>query len=176
MGALIAHPEVHHTVPQYLLRLRDKADAATLAGEGIELWLSFEHEAIRYGVDPDISRTDLTALIDASTVVMARSEHRAHHEKDFVRWGRRGGLVTLQRYGRTWFTALARYWWGRISSRSYTAQGRRYQDTSERTAGGHTPSKRAGTIDQPGKGATALRALRGLSISTGEVAVIRKDI
>ena len=87
MGALIAHPEVHHTVPQYLLRLRDKADAVALDGEGIELWLSFEHEAIRYGVDPDISRTDLAALIDASTVVMERSEHRAHHETDFVRWG-----------------------------------------------------------------------------------------
>ena len=67
METLIAHPEVHHTVPQYLLRLRDKADAATLDGEGIELWLSFEHEAIRYGVDPDISRTDLSALIKAST-------------------------------------------------------------------------------------------------------------
>jgi len=37
------------------------------------------------------------ALIDAFTVVMERAEHRAHHEADFVRWGRRGGLVTLQK-------------------------------------------------------------------------------
>ena len=115
METLIAHPEVHHTVPHYLLRLRDKADAAAFDGEGIELWLSFEHEAIRYGVDPDISRTDLAALIDASTVVMEHSEHRAHHERDFVRWGRRGGLVTLKRYGRAWFALLALRRWEKIA-------------------------------------------------------------
>jgi hypothetical protein len=117
METLTSSPstEIHHTVPQCLLRLRDRAENAPLSGEGIELWLEYEHEAMRYGVDPDVPRADLAALIDASTVVMERSEHRAHHAKDFVRWGRRGGLVTLQRYGRTWFTSLARYRWGQIS-------------------------------------------------------------
>lgn len=100
--------EIHHTVPQCLLRLRDRADAASLDGEGIELWLEFEYEAIRYGVDPDMSRDDLAALIDASCVLMERTEHRATHESDFVRWGRQGGLETLRRYGRGWFVLLGR--------------------------------------------------------------------
>ena len=39
--------EVHHRIPQCLLRLRDKADAAPLDSEGIELWLEYEHEAMR---------------------------------------------------------------------------------------------------------------------------------
>ncbi len=68
--------EIHHTIPRCLLRLRHKADSAALDGEGIELWLEYEHEAMRYGVDPDISRDDLAALIDASTVVLERGAHR----------------------------------------------------------------------------------------------------
>ena len=109
--------EIHHTVPQYLLRLRDRADAAPLDGEGIELWLEFEYEATRYGVDPDISRDDLAAHIDASCVVMERAEHRATHSEasDFVHWGRRGGLQTLRRYGRAWFALLGRRRHGRIT-------------------------------------------------------------
>jgi len=52
--------EVHHTVPQYLLRLRDRADAhPQLDGEGLQLWLDYELEALRLGVDPDISREEL---------------------------------------------------------------------------------------------------------------------
>ncbi len=107
--------EIHHTVPQCLLRLRDRADAALLDGEGIELWLEFEYEASRYGLDPDMSCGDLAALIDASCVVMERSEHRATHESDFIRWGRRGGLETLRRYGRRWFVLLGRRRHGRIT-------------------------------------------------------------
>jgi hypothetical protein len=76
MEALITRTEIHHAIPQYLLRLRDKADAAPLDGEGIEFALEFEYEAICYSVDPDISRDDLAALIDASTAVMERSAHR----------------------------------------------------------------------------------------------------
>jgi hypothetical protein len=73
--------EIHHSVPQCLLRLRDRADSAALDGEGIELWLELEYEAIRYGVDPDMSRDDLEALIDASCVVMERAEHRDTHSE-----------------------------------------------------------------------------------------------
>jgi hypothetical protein len=104
--------EIHHTVPRCLLRLRDRADAAPLDGEGIELALEFEYEAMRYGVDVDISRDDLEALIEASCMVMERAEHRAAHSEgspsDFVRWGRRGGLQTLRRYGRAWFALVGR--------------------------------------------------------------------
>ncbi len=78
--------------------------------------MEFEHEAMRYGVDAEISRDDLAALIEASTILIPRDEHRNGHESDFVRWGRRGGLRTLERYGRPWFALLARRRWGRISA------------------------------------------------------------
>jgi hypothetical protein len=91
--------ELHHTVPQCLLRLRDRADAhPELDGEGLQLWLNYELEGLRFGVDPDLSREELEALIEGSTVVLPRVEHRAGHQNDFVRWGRRGGLATLRRY------------------------------------------------------------------------------
>ncbi len=109
--------EIHHTVPQYLLRLRDRADAAPFDGEGIELWLEFEYEAMRYGVDPDMSREEFEALVEASCVALQRENHRALHSEasDFVRWGRRGGLETLRRYGRRWFVLLGRRRHGRIT-------------------------------------------------------------
>jgi len=33
---------------------------------------------------------------------------------DFARWGRLGGLETLQRYGRPWFALLGQRRWGRV--------------------------------------------------------------
>ncbi len=108
--------ELHHCVPRCLLRLYDRAAShPDFDGEGIELWLEFEYEAMRYGVDAEISRDDLAALIEASTVLIEREEHRNGHESDFVRWGRRGGLETLCRYGSPWFALLARRRHGRIS-------------------------------------------------------------
>jgi hypothetical protein len=102
--------EIHHRVPRCLLRLRDRADAAPLDGEGIELALEFEYEASRYGVDVDISRDDLAVLIEASTVSLGRDDHRTLRSEatDFARWGRRGGLETLRRHGRGWFRLLGR--------------------------------------------------------------------
>ncbi len=109
--------EVHHGIPRCLLRLRDRADAhAELDGEGIQRWLDYECEALRWGVDPDVTRDELAAMIEASTVEMAREEHRAGHAEDFRRWGRMGGLETLRRYGRPWFAALARRRWGKIDA------------------------------------------------------------
>src|SRR4051812_37092079 len=59
--------ELHHRVPQCLLRLRDRADAhPELDGEGLQLWLDFELEALHHGIDPDISREELAALIEGS--------------------------------------------------------------------------------------------------------------
>ena len=84
-------------------------------GEGIQLWLDYELEALRFGVDPDVSREDLAALVDGSTVLLTHEEHRAGHEKDFVRWGRRGGLATLRRYGTSWYSLLARSRWKRLN-------------------------------------------------------------
>ena len=108
--------EVHHRVPQCLLRLRDQADAhSDLDAEGLQLWLDYELEALRFGVDPDISREDLKALVEGSTVLLSREEHRSGHENDFVRWGRRGGLATVRRYGTSWYSLLARRRWERVS-------------------------------------------------------------
>ena len=53
--------EVHHEIPRCLLGLRDRADAHPdpLSGEGLQLWLDYELEAMRYGVDPDASPDEL---------------------------------------------------------------------------------------------------------------------
>jgi hypothetical protein len=108
--------EVHHSVPRCLLRFRDRAAAhEEFDGEGVQLWLDYELEALHYGVDPDISREELADLIEGSTVALSREEHRNGHESDFVRWGRRGGLATIRRYGTSWFSLLARRRWERLS-------------------------------------------------------------
>jgi hypothetical protein len=101
--------------------MRDQAEASAFDGEGIELWLRYEHEAMRYGLDAEIEREDLEKLIESSTVVIPRDAHRAEHESDFVRWGRRGGCETLKRYGQTWFALLARRRWERITAEDLAA-------------------------------------------------------
>jgi hypothetical protein len=107
--------ELHHRVPRCLLRLREKADAGALDGAGLQAWLDYEHEALRWGVDPGVSRDELAALVEASTVAIPREDHRGIHHADFARWGRRGGLATLERYGRAWFVALGKRRHGRIT-------------------------------------------------------------
>jgi len=99
------------------LRLRDRAEAyEAFDGEGIQLWLDFECEAMRWGVDPDVSREELVALVEASAVEIGREEHRDAHGADFARWGRRGGLSTLRRYGTAWFALLAKRRWEKITA------------------------------------------------------------
>ena len=107
--------EEHHAVPRCLLRLQERAECAALDGEGIQLWLEYEHECMRWGVPVEISRPDLEALVERSTVILDSDEHRLIHESDFVRWGRRGGRETLRRYGVQWMTALALKRWGHLS-------------------------------------------------------------
>jgi hypothetical protein len=109
--------DAHHRVPRCLLRLRDRAEAHTeLDGEGLALWMDYELEALHFGVDPDVSREELAALVEGSTVEIPREEHRNGHASDFARWGRRGGLVIVRRYGTAWFGLLARRRWERISA------------------------------------------------------------
>ena len=110
--------DVHHEIPRCLLRLRDRADEhpEPLNGEGIQLWLDYEMEATRYGVHPDLTRDELAALVDGSTVELARDDHRTGHAEDFARWGRRGGLATLRLYGPGWFGMLARRRWQKITT------------------------------------------------------------
>jgi hypothetical protein len=70
-------------------------------------------------VDPVVSRSELAALIESSTVEIAGEEHRTGHSQgggDFARWGRLGGLETLRRYSRTWFSLLGRRRCGRADA------------------------------------------------------------
>jgi hypothetical protein len=87
-----------------------------LKPEDLAAWCYWQEEAHRYGVDPDVSRDELAALIEGSTVEILREEHRDGHAGDFVRWGRRGGHATARRYGTAWMALLARRRWGRITA------------------------------------------------------------
>lgn len=108
--------EIHHRIPQILIRLWDEANAhATVDAASMQAWMDWEMEALLWGVDPEISRFELVALIEGSTTPMSRDEHRDLHKGDFQRWGRRGGLRTLERYGRPWFRLLAGRRWGKVS-------------------------------------------------------------
>ena len=112
---MAAHTEeLHHVVPRCLLRLHDEAQGE-LRIAGVGAWLEFEHEAERWGVPVEIAREDLKRLVEASTVVLEREKHRLLHRNDWQRWGRRGGLATLRRYGSDWFALLALRRWGRIT-------------------------------------------------------------
>ena len=113
-----AAAEVHHRVPRCLLGLRDRADSCAdpLSAEALALWMDYECEALRFGVDPDTPRDELAAMIDGSTVEILRQVHREVHAGDFARWGRRGGLATARRYGTAWMALLARRRWERIST------------------------------------------------------------
>lgn len=123
MAAPTTGPQVHHRIPRCLLRLHERAMSTDLDGEGIEAWLEFEYEARRHGVDVEISREDLAALVEASVVILDGADHRSAHSRagDFARWGRLGGLTTLRRYGSDWFSLLALRRWGRISPGDFEA-------------------------------------------------------
>jgi hypothetical protein len=112
--------EVHHAVPRCLLKLHDEATSGDLDGAGIQAWLEWEWEAMRWGVPVEIERADLERLVLASTVVLEREKHRLIHGSDWQRWGRRGGLATLRRYGTSWYSALARKRWGKIGAEDLT--------------------------------------------------------
>ena len=108
--------EVHHAVPRCLLRLHDEARVPSddLDGAGIQAWLEWEWETLRWGVPAEIERADLERLVEASTILLEREKHRLIHGSDWQRWGRRGGLATLRRYGTSWYSALALKQWGRL--------------------------------------------------------------
>jgi hypothetical protein len=98
-----------------LLTLHERANGAQLDGEGIQAWVEWEIEAIRWRVPVEIARSDLEALVESSEVVLERETHRLVHRNDWRRWGSRGGQETLRRYGPGWFALLARRRWGRIT-------------------------------------------------------------
>jgi hypothetical protein len=109
--------EIHHAAPRCLLGLHEKANSTTsLDGHGIQAWLEWEWEAIRWRVPVEISRADLEELVQRSGELLDRERHRILHERDWRRWGSRGGRETLRRYGSEWFSLLALKRWGRITA------------------------------------------------------------
>jgi hypothetical protein len=109
--------EAHHAAPRCLLRLHEKASGSrTLDGEGIQAWLEWEWEAMRWRVPVEISRVELEDLINRSAELLERERHRLLHQSDWQRWGSRGGRETVRRYGSDWFALLALKRWGRISA------------------------------------------------------------
>jgi hypothetical protein len=114
----MATMELHHRVPRCLLTLRDRADSCAdpLSAEALALWMDYECEALRFGVDPDTPRDELAAMVEGSAVEIPRKEHREAHTGDFARWGRRGGPATVRRYGTAWMALLARRRWERIGA------------------------------------------------------------
>jgi hypothetical protein len=108
--------ELHHTAPRCLLTLHEKANGSCLDGEGIQAWLEWEMEAMRWRVPIEISRDDLEQLVEGSGVVLEREKHRVLHSSDWQRGGSRGGRETLRRYGNDWFALLALRRWGRITA------------------------------------------------------------
>jgi hypothetical protein len=74
--------EAHHAAPRCLISLHEMANGSELDGEGIQAWLEWEWEAMRWYVPVEISREDLEALVDRSTVLLEREKHRLIHEGD----------------------------------------------------------------------------------------------
>jgi len=79
------HPEVHHAAPRCLISLHERANGISLDGEGIQAWLEWEWEAMRWRVPVEISRDELEVLVERSTVVLEREKHRLIHEGDWRR-------------------------------------------------------------------------------------------
>lgn len=106
-----------------LLGFFDRVASGALDVAGLQAWFEWEEEAFRYGVDPDVSREDLVGLIEDSTVEIVGDEHRAVHSgvSDFARWDRLGGLETLRRCGRPWFSLLGRRRWERVSAETLSS-------------------------------------------------------
>jgi hypothetical protein len=113
--------ELHHATPRCLISLHEKANGSSPDGEGIQAWLEWEMEAMRWRVPIEISRGDLEALVEGSGIVLEREKHRLLHASDWQRWGARGGKETLKRYGTDWFTLLALRRWGRITAQDLDA-------------------------------------------------------
>ncbi len=109
--------EVHHRVPRRLLAVYDRMVARErLDGEALQLWFECEGLLLEHGLDPDLSREELERAIEASAVEVTYEEHRSRiHAADWPRWGRKGGLATLERYGRAWFRHLALRRWRKMT-------------------------------------------------------------
>ena len=126
--------EVHHIAPRCLVPLHEKANGTFLDSEGIQAWVEWEMEAMRWRVPVEIDRSDLEALVETSEVVLEREAHRLVHASDWRRWGARGGRETLKRYGTAWFALLALRRWERITTADLDAARTTRWATGAKTA------------------------------------------
>lgn len=142
--------EVHHRVPRCLLKAWDRGNGPDLEPEDLQAWCEWFEEAHRYGVDPDVSREELAALIEGSTAEITSNAHRVGHSVagDFARWGRLGGLETLRRYGRPWFSLLGRRRWGRVGAEALDRYRAEQIAAKARTASSR-PALRARATSSP---------------------------
>ena len=63
------------------------------------------------------ARKSEVVAIEASAVEITYEEPRSRiHATNWACWGRKGGLATLERYGRTWFVHLARRRWRKVTA------------------------------------------------------------
>jgi hypothetical protein len=128
--------EAHHRIPRSLLAAHDRMTGrGELDGAALQAWFDFEEECHRRGVSPDLSREELEATIAGSTVEVLREEHRGEiHVADWPRWGRMGGLRVLELYGPTYFVALARRRWRRITTDELESVRERLRQAREAAA------------------------------------------
>ena len=60
--------ELHHAAPRCLISLYEKANGTSLDAEGIQAWVEWEMEAMRWRVPVEISRDELEVLVEASSL------------------------------------------------------------------------------------------------------------
>ena len=110
--------EKHHRIPRRLLAAYDGMTRGTeIHGEALQAWFDFEEMCLEHCLDPDASREELEAAVEASAVLIPYEKHRkVVHGTDWPRWGKKGGLVTLARYGRSYYRLLALRRHGKITS------------------------------------------------------------
>jgi hypothetical protein len=128
--------EIHHRLPRRLLAAYDRMVAREqLDGEALQLWFEYEVLLLEFALDPDISREELERAIEASAVEVTYDEHRyGVHATDWPRWGRKGGLATLGRYGHAWFRHLALRRWRKITAGELARVRERLRRAGEATA------------------------------------------
>lgn len=64
--------EDRHREPSRLLRLHERAHGGKLDGHGIQAWVEWEMEAMRWRVSVEISREDLVKLVAVSETLLKR--------------------------------------------------------------------------------------------------------
>src|SRR5215211_3840414 len=112
----VRNSENYHAAPRCLLTLHERANGSPLTGEGIQAWVEWEIEAMRWRVPVEIARSDLEALVASSEIVLEQEKHRLLHEADWRRWGSRGGRETLRPYGVDLFAPMPVRRWRRITA------------------------------------------------------------